>query len=118
LLDCTGNCGVAVHRENSSPFVIANNDVSTPTPDFESESGQDVPPRIRLAPGRNQKQRSKLKQVEDPTLPEKADAASAPVQPTPVPESPRRVKLKRSGQMHADLTGPMPEDESKNEPLY
>ena len=91
--------------------------MSTPDPNSESEPA-DVPSPIRLAPGRNQKQRSKLKQADDPTVAEEPESAAPPAPPKPVPEPVRRTKLKRSGQMHADLTGPIPPDPHKDEPEY
>jgi hypothetical protein len=74
--------------------------------------------RIRPVLSQHQKQRSKLKQVADEMIAEEPEPAPPPVPRKPIPESPRRVRLKRSGQMHADLTGPMPPDEKKGEPEY
>ncbi|MGI9087325.1 MAG: hypothetical protein ACR2HH_06235 [Chthoniobacterales bacterium] len=76
-------------------------------PDSNSPSNKPPlnPERIRLAPSRNQKQRSRLKQAADePGI----EAAPPPPPPKIAPESPRRARLKRSGQMHEDLTAPMP----------
>jgi len=91
--------------------------VSTLDSNSENAPAKDSPQRIRLAPSKNQKQRSKLKQVvEQPMVAEPMPAPAPPVQPPP--ELPRRFRLKRSGHMHEDLTAPLPPARNRNEPEY
>ena len=92
--------------------------MSTPEPNTESASAKDALPRIRTALSQHQKQRSKLKQVIEETIAEEPKPVPQPEPRQPVSETPRRVKLKRSGQMHAALIGPMPPDPRKDEPEY
>jgi hypothetical protein len=92
--------------------------VSTPESKTESASGKDALPRIRPVLSQHQKQRSKLKQATEETIAEEPKPVPPPEPRQPTPESPRRVRLKRSGQMHADLIAPIPPDPTKNEPEY
>jgi hypothetical protein len=91
--------------------------VSTPDSNSEITPAKDSPARIRLALSQHQKQRSKLKQVvEQPMVAEPTPAPAPPVQPPTEPV--RRVRLKRSGHMHEDLTAPLPPAPNRNEPDY
>lgn len=76
-----------------------------------------LPPNFHLRPSRNQKQRSKLGQASEPVS-EPAAPVPAPVPQTREPQPSRKARLKRSGQMHEDLTAPMPEPPAKKETEY
>lgn len=92
------------------------------TPDSNSKNGPPQDPELRLRPAlsQRQKQRSKLMQVDEVTAEEPPTPAPLPGPPSKsVPETPaRRIKLKRSGQMHAGLTAPIPPDPTKDEEEY
>lgn len=75
-----------------------------------------LPHDFRLRPSRNQKQRSKLRQVAPIT--EAPAPAPEPAAERPAPPPAKRARLKRSGQMHEDLTAPMPEPPAKKETEY
>ena len=88
----------------------------------EDEEVPTLPLSFRLRPSRNQKQRSKLSQApeETPTPSEPAPAAPTPApvaNPSAQPVS-KKVRLKRSGQMHEDLTAPIPQRPAKKETEY
>jgi hypothetical protein len=89
-----------------------------------NDDAPDVPPAFRLRPSRNQKQRSKLKQVAEEPSPgqDEADTAAPPQAPPASSEPPqlplKRRRLKRSGHMHDSLTAPLPEDAPPREPEY
>ena len=92
------------------------------TPDRDEPK---VAPHYRPTLSRNQKRRSKLQQVPDETVaPAPLPAANPEPAPPPVPAPPppaplRRMRLKRSGHMHDDLTKPLPGDEpAEREPEY
>ena len=92
--------------------------VSTPQPNSENASAKDALLRVRPVLSQHQKQRSKLKQATDETIAAEPEPLPPPEPRKPIPEPQRRVRLKRSGQMHANLTAPMPPDEKKGEPEY
>lgn len=77
-----------------------------------------LPPNFKLKPSRNQKKRSKLQQAPEETIspvqpPEPVPPAAAdPAVPAPL----RKNRLKRSGQMHEDLTKPLPESGASERP--
>lgn len=78
-----------------------------PTPDKSPAPAGEKASPYRLKPSRNQKQRSRLNQVpEEQSAPEPIEQP----QPAPRPTAPapvvRKMKLKRSGQSHEDLTDP------------
>jgi hypothetical protein len=91
-----------------------------------SESTQPAkkePAPIPIARSRNQKLRSKLKQVQDTSItmppPQAVAAVPPPAPPAPEPVVLRQKRLKRSGHMHESLTAPLPEPTTpRDEPEY
>jgi hypothetical protein len=89
----------------------------------DEEKAPTLPANFRQRPSRNQKQRSKLKQAPESLS---APEAPPPVAPTPPPAvsqstpppSLKKARMKRSGQMHEDLTAPLPEEPEKKETEY
>ncbi|MGI8438307.1 MAG: hypothetical protein ACR2NX_15645 [Chthoniobacterales bacterium] len=98
-----------------------------PKEKLEPQATPGPPARYRPKLSQHQKKRSRLDQVaEEPAT---APAASSPAITLPPAASPetsageipliRRNRLKRSGQMHEDLTKPLPGgDPSEPEPQY
>jgi hypothetical protein len=76
-------------------------------------------PPYRFKLGASQKKRSRLvQQTEEPPA-AAPDAAPTPAAPQPeAPAPPKRVRLKRSGQMHEDLNGPLPDPPPKRDEQY
>ena len=85
----------------------------------ESQQLPKMEPPYRFKLGSSQKKRSKLVQQTDDTAATTPAPAAAP-QPAkeePAP-APKRVRLKRSGQMHEDLNGPIAEPPPKRDHQY
>ncbi len=80
------------------------------TPEPEPVGEKPVAP-YRLKLSSNQKKRSRLQQVEE-SPPDTIPSVAAPETAPPPPPLLRKVRLKRSGQMHDDLTKPLPEENS------
>ncbi len=83
----------------------------------DDDEAPTLPTNFRLRPSRNQKQRSKLSQASEPAS-EPAAPTPPPVVKAPEPQPSKKARLKRSGQMHEDLTAPMPEPPGKKETEY
>ena len=78
-------------------------------------------PPYRFKLGASQKKRSKLvQQIETPPAagPDAAPPAAPEAPPLDAPAPPRRVRLKRSGQMHEDVNGPLPDPPPKRDDQY
>ncbi|HEX8679189.1 MAG TPA: hypothetical protein VF683_04490 [Chthoniobacterales bacterium] len=93
---------------------VSESSATGPSSGDESANGE--PKRLRLIPGQNQKQRSKLRQAPE------AAPLPAPPPPTPAPaeQAPviRKMRLKRSGQMREDLFLPEDTQPAKREDQY
>ena len=89
------------------------------TEESETHSLPKMEPPYRFKLGASQKKRSKLvQQTEQPPAagPSAAPAPEAAKVDEPTP--PKRVRLKRSGQMHEDLNGPLPDPPAKRDDQY
>ena len=98
-------------EQNDKPAEPAKSTDETGDDEAESHVLPKIEPPYKFKLGSSQKKRSKLvQQAEEPaaTQPQPAPSPAAPpAEPTPPL---RRVRLKRSGQMHEDLTAPMPDE--------
>ena len=90
-------------------------------PETESQQLPKMEPPYRFKLGSSQKKRSKLvQQTDEPagTTPAPAATPQTPKEDPAPPSVPKRVRLKRSGQMHEDLNGPIAEPPPKRDDEY
>ena len=112
---------IAAVQEDEQPDKASKSADDEHIEENETHALPKMEPPYRFKLGASQKKRSKLvQQTDQPPAPAAApDATPAPEAPkADEPTPPKRVRLKRSGQMHEDLNGPLPGPPPKHADEY
>jgi hypothetical protein len=112
---------IAAVQDHDQPEKASQNAADEHAEESETHSLPKMEPPYRFKLGASQKKRSRLVQQTDAVPAPAATGNATPAAPeVPQAEPPpqKRVRLKRSGQMHEDVNGPLPDPLPKRDDQY